>query len=47
MLRFDRPSDWVELEKVSLHHQDLSPKERRELWLAAVLLVAVMCSDWL
>jgi hypothetical protein len=48
MLDFDGPSDWIELEKTpSSHRKDLNPKERRELWLAAVLLVATLCSDWL
>jgi hypothetical protein len=47
MLDFDGPSDWVELEARSSHRKDLNPKERRELWLAAVLLLAVICGDWL
>ena len=47
MLDFDGPNDWTELENISSHREDLSPKERGELLLAAVLLVAAICSDWL
>jgi hypothetical protein len=47
MLNFDGPNDWVELERKSSHRKDLSPKERGELWLAAVLLLATICGDWL
>ena len=47
MLDFDGPSNWVELERISSHRRNLKPKERAELWLAAVLLVAAICSDWL
>jgi hypothetical protein len=47
MLDFDGPSDWAELKRKSSHRMDLNPKERRALWLAAVLLLAVICGDWL
>ena len=47
MLDFDGPSDWVELKARSAHREDLTPKERGELWLAAVLFLAVICGDWL
>ncbi|MBN8989605.1 MAG: hypothetical protein J0H42_15245 [Rhizobiales bacterium] len=46
MLDFDGPGDWVELERTS-SHRNLSPKERGELLLVAVLLLAAICSDWL
>ena len=47
MLDFDGPGDWVELERISSHRKNLSPKERGELLLAAVLLLAAIWSDWL
>lgn len=47
MLDFDGPNDWVELEGLQPHRKDLTSEERRELWLATALLLAVMCSDWL
>ena len=49
MLDFDGPNDW-ELEGLQTHRKDrkdLTSEERRDLWFAAALLLAVMCSDWL
>jgi len=46
MLDFDGPNDWVELERMSSDRKELSPEERSQLWLAAVLLLAVICGDW-